>query len=109
MGQRSATHRFTHHNPLRRHPRLPNPPAKFRYCLEIDGEGKTAALKLFTTRGDLDLTGQGQWQISTVQIQFTGSATRTRERAGAVAEIAWRRSGERQKTLTVDARLSPPI
>lgn len=45
------------------------------YRLEITGAGKTANLKLSTLRGALDLTGQGQWQFTTGQIQFNGHAT----------------------------------
>ncbi len=45
------------------------------YRLDIIGAGKTANLKLSTLRGALELTGQGQWQIGTGQIQFTGNAT----------------------------------
>ena len=45
------------------------------YRLDITGAGKTANLKLTTLRGDLELTGQGQWQMANGQIQFSGSAT----------------------------------
>lgn len=44
------------------------------YHLEITGAGKTANLKLTTVRGDLELTGQGQWQLTNGQIQLKGSA-----------------------------------
>jgi general secretion pathway protein N len=44
------------------------------YRLDITGAGKTADLKLTTQRGDLELTGQGQWQLANGQIQFTGMA-----------------------------------
>ena len=44
------------------------------YRLDITGAGKTANLKVSTLRGDLELTGQGQWQPANGQIQFTGSA-----------------------------------
>ncbi len=44
------------------------------YRLDITGAGKTANLKLTTQRGDLELTGQGQWQLANGQIQFTGMA-----------------------------------
>ncbi|MBI3778766.1 MAG: type II secretion system protein N [Gammaproteobacteria bacterium] len=44
------------------------------YRLDITGAGKTANLKLATLRGDLELTGQGQWQLTSGQLQFTGSA-----------------------------------
>lgn len=45
------------------------------YRLEITGAEKNANLKLTTLRGDLEFTGQGQWQPQTGQIQFNGSAT----------------------------------
>ena len=45
------------------------------YRLEITGAGKTTGLKLTTLRGDLELTGEGQWQIANGQIKFSGSAT----------------------------------
>ena len=44
------------------------------YRLEITGAEKNATLKLTTLRGDLEFTGQGQWQTKTGQVQFTGSA-----------------------------------
>lgn len=44
------------------------------YRLEITGVGKTANLKLSTLRGDLELTGQGQWRLANGQIQFKGTA-----------------------------------
>ncbi len=50
------------------------------YRLEITAAGKTAALKLSTLQGALDLAGQGQWQIQTGHIQLTGNAM-PRERA----------------------------
>lgn len=45
------------------------------YRLEVSGVGETAALRLTTAQGALELSGQGQWQAKTGQIQFTGSAT----------------------------------
>ncbi len=53
------------------------------YRLEINGAGKTTNLKLTTLRGALELTGQGQWEAQTGQLQFAGSAV-PRER---VAEL----------------------
>lgn len=44
------------------------------YRLEINSAGKNANLKLTTVSGDLNLTGQGQWQLQTGQIQLTGIA-----------------------------------
>jgi len=56
------------------------------YRLEIAATGKTAALKLSTLQGALDLSGQGQWQIQTGQILLTGNAT-PRERAGELEPL----------------------
>jgi len=44
------------------------------YRLEIAAAGKTANLKLTTVSGDLELTGQGQYQASTGLIHLSGSA-----------------------------------
>lgn len=44
------------------------------YRLDLAGVGKMANFKLSTVRGVLELTGQGQWQIMTGQIQFNGHA-----------------------------------
>jgi general secretion pathway protein N len=56
------------------------------YRLEIIGAGKTANLKLSTARGALELTGQGQWQTQTGQVQLTGSAL-PRERAAELESL----------------------
>ena len=56
------------------------------YRLEIVGAGKAANLKLSTVRGALELTGQGQWQTQSGQVQLTGSAT-PRERAGELEPL----------------------
>lgn len=56
------------------------------YRLEIIGAGETATFRLNTTQGALELTGQGQWQAKTGQIQFTGS-TLARERAGELESL----------------------
>ena len=45
------------------------------YRLLISGAGNVADLKLSTLRGALELTGQGQWQIASGAIRFSGSAT----------------------------------
>ncbi len=81
------------------------------YRLEVTGSGKTAALKLSTARGDLELTGQGQWQVSTGQIQFTGSAA-PREHASELEpllKLLGNGQGNGKRPLTVNTRLLPPI
>lgn len=81
------------------------------YRLEIIGAGKTAALKLSTSRGDLELTGQGQWQISTGQIQFTGSATPHKHASELepLLKLFGSSQGNGKRPLTVNTRLLPPI
>jgi len=56
------------------------------YRLEIAGAEKNAKLKLTTLRGDLEFTGQGQWQPQTGQVQINGSAM-PRARAGELESL----------------------
>ena len=45
------------------------------YRIELNGQGETATIRLSTHRGDLELTGQGQWRVTgDGAINFTGSA-----------------------------------
>lgn len=45
------------------------------YRIDIAGTGETAAIRLTTLRGNLELTGQGQWQVTgDGAIQFNGTA-----------------------------------
>jgi len=45
------------------------------YRIELNGQGETATIRLNTLRGDLELTGQGQWRVTgDGAINFTGSA-----------------------------------
>ena len=44
------------------------------YRLEITGAEKNANLRLATLRGDLEFTGQGQWQLQSGMLQINGSA-----------------------------------
>jgi general secretion pathway protein N len=45
------------------------------YRIEIQGSGETAIVRLNTLRGDLQLTGQGQWRIAgDGELLFVGSA-----------------------------------
>lgn len=48
------------------------------YRLDIAGAEKNVNLKITTLRGDLGLSGQGQWQLSDGQITFTGEAVAAR-------------------------------
>jgi hypothetical protein len=56
------------------------------YRLDITGAGKNANLKLTTLRGALDLAGEGEWQLTSGQIQLKGRAT-PRERAGELEPL----------------------
>lgn len=48
------------------------------YRVDIAARGKEATLKLTTTKGPLELTGQGRWQIlGDGQLQLTGTARAT--------------------------------
>lgn len=45
------------------------------YRIDLTGTGATANIKLSTLRGDLELTGQGQWQVAgDGTLRFVGSA-----------------------------------
>jgi hypothetical protein len=48
------------------------------YRLEITGAEKNAALKFTTLRGDLEISGTGQWQLPDGRITFTGEAVAAR-------------------------------
>jgi general secretion pathway protein N len=77
------------------------------YRLEITGAGKTAALKLSTSQGALDLTGQGQWQIQTGQLQLTGTATPL-ERAAELEpllKLIGQDQGNGKRALILNTRL----
>ncbi|MBI3898577.1 MAG: type II secretion system protein N [Gammaproteobacteria bacterium] len=60
------------------------------YRLHINGAGENAAIQLSTERGDLQLSGQGQWHVTgDGEIRFTGSATPASD-SGAKLEPALR-------------------
>lgn len=45
------------------------------YRINISGKGPTATIRLATLRGDLELTGQGQWHVTgDGTVRFTGTA-----------------------------------
>ncbi len=57
------------------------------YRVDITGQGKEAMLKLTTTKGPLELSGQGRWQIlGNGQLQLTGTARAT-EKAGELQAL----------------------
>jgi hypothetical protein len=79
------------------------------YRLEITGADKNANLKLATLRGDLELTGQGQWQPQTGQVQINGSAlprTRAVELESLLGMIG-PDQGNGKRALNVITRLPP--
>ncbi len=80
------------------------------YRLDITGAEKNANLKLTTLRGDLEFTGQGQWQLKTRQIQINGSAA-PRAHASELESLLTMigpDQGGGKRTLNINTRL-PPI
>ncbi|MHB8535830.1 MAG: type II secretion system protein N [Sulfuricaulis sp.] len=78
------------------------------YRLEIKGTGQTAAIRLSTTQGMLELTGQGQWQTKTGKIQFTGSAF-PRERTDELEpllKLFGENQGNGRRSIALDSRLN---
>jgi general secretion pathway protein N len=79
------------------------------YRLDITGAEKNANLKLTTLRGDLEFTGQGQWQPQTGQVQINGTAL-PRARASdleSLLSMLGTDQGGGRRTLNINARLPP--
>jgi hypothetical protein len=79
------------------------------YRLDVTGADKNANLKLTTLRGDLEFTGQGQWQPQTGQVQINGSAL-PRARAGeleSLLSMIGTDQGGGKRTLNINTRLPP--
>lgn len=79
------------------------------YRLDITGAEKNANLKLTTLRGDLEFTGQGQWQPQTGQVQINGSAL-PRARPGeleSLLKMIGADQGGGKRTLNINIRLPP--
>ena len=77
------------------------------YRVELTGAGKSARLQLTTLRGALDLSGEGQWQIESGQVQLTGSAN-PRERAAELEPLLkfiGNDIGNGKRTMKIDALL----
>jgi hypothetical protein len=79
------------------------------YRLQLRGQGEHAQLTLTTLAGDLELAGQGQWQVTgSGAIRFAGSAT-PRNGAGAELEPLLRAlgpdRGNGRRDIRLDARL----
>lgn len=56
--------------------RFAGPASLGDYRIDVNGNGDTAAIRLTTLRGELELTGQGQWQVTgNGALRFTGTAT----------------------------------
>ncbi|MCR4300172.1 MAG: type II secretion system protein N [Sulfuricaulis sp.] len=80
------------------------------YRLDITGADKTANLKLTTLRGDLEFTGQGQWQLRTGQLTISGVALpRARvDELESLLRMIGKDEGGGKRTLNINTRL-PPI
>jgi general secretion pathway protein N len=75
------------------------------YRLAIEGAERNANLKLTTLRGDLEFTGQGQWQPQTGQVQINGSAV-PREHAVEIEpllKLLGNDMGGGKRSLTINA------
>lgn len=56
--------------------RFTGPASLGDYRIDLNGSGDTAAIRLTTLRGDLELAGQGQWDIAgSGALRFSGTAT----------------------------------
>lgn len=78
------------------------------YRLEIVGGGKTADLKLTTSRGALELNGQGKWQLHEGQLQINGTAV-PREQASElepVLKLLGSDQGNGRRTFIMNTHLS---
>jgi general secretion pathway protein N len=79
------------------------------YRLDVTGEGKTANLKLATSRGALELSGQGKWQIQNGQLQMNGTAM-PRERASELEPLLTlmgNDQGAGRRNFSLNAALPP--
>jgi len=79
------------------------------YRLEITGADKNTNLKLTTLHGDLEFTGQGQWQPQSGQVQINGSAL-PRARAGeleSLLSMIGPDQGNGRRSLNINTRLPP--
>jgi hypothetical protein len=80
------------------------------YRLDITGADMNANLRLTTLRGDLEFTGQGQWQLRTGQLNISGFAL-PRTRVGeleSLLKMIGKDEGGGKRTLNINTRL-PPI
>lgn len=81
------------------------------FRLDITAVDKIANLKLTTLRGDLELTGQGQWQLRTGQLQISGFAL-PRARVGeleSLLRMLGHDEGGGKRTLNINTRLPPML
>jgi hypothetical protein len=77
------------------------------YRFLISGAGKVANLKLSTLSGALELAGQGQWQIASGAIQFSGSAV-PRERINELEpllKLMGENQGGGRRTYSINGKL----
>ncbi|MHB8455424.1 MAG: type II secretion system protein N [Acidiferrobacterales bacterium] len=77
------------------------------YRLSMDGRGETVAIKLETVNGSLSVSGQGQWQTTSGQIQFNGVAKPVAQPAELepMLKLLGPDRGNGQRILSVNYRL----
>ena len=77
------------------------------YRLDLAGSGENAQLSLATVSGRLQLSGQGQWQTTTGNVRFQGSASAGDPSLGALLNILGPDQGGGRRALS--ANLTLPI
>lgn len=77
------------------------------YRLDLAGNGENAQLSLATVSGRLQLSGQGQWQTTTGNVRFQGSASASDPSLGALLNILGPDQGGGRRALS--ANLTLPI
>lgn len=80
------------------------------YRLDINGAGGTAALRLSTAQGALQLEGRGEWQAGTGRVRLNGTAV-PRERAAeleALLKLMGNDQGGGRRALVLDVPLTAP-
>lgn len=77
------------------------------YRVELQGRGETANIRLTTLRGDLELTGNGQWRVTgDGELRFNGSARPTADHARLepLLNAVGRDLGSGRRTLSFTSR-----
>ncbi len=78
------------------------------YRLYLNGRGRIAAVNLETTRGDLHLSGKGEWRVDEGYLQFQGTA---KQLARAVElepllMLFGRDQGNGQRSIVINRRIN---